>query len=150
MLFGEEFAKQATTTVDQIRKCNKNGKKFLPGFHLQNYQAGHGAGYRSGLATLTTGDTITHLNTPAKQPRTETLDISHGLHFVECQKVIKFNYHILNLNTILPSLKKGIVTNLQGRHKRAFNDNWTVSTQDPRVLQTLPTIWVYRILGKQK
>ena len=111
-------------------------KIFFSGYYLQNYQVSHGAGYRSGLATLTTGDTTTHLNTPAtKKQATKdrnfiAIDMSHGLHFVECHKVIKFNYHTLNLNTVLSSLKRGIVINLQARRKRVFKDNWAVLTQD--------------------
>ena len=45
MLFGVEFAKQATTMVDQLkamRKCNKEDKKSFSYYHPQNYQAGRG------------------------------------------------------------------------------------------------------------
>jgi len=74
-----------------------------------------------------------------KQSRTETLaiDINHGLHVVDCHKIIKFNYNTLSLNTILPSLKRDIATNLQAGCIKAFKNNWAILTQDPWVLQTV-------------
>jgi len=54
MLFGEEFAKQATTTVDQVKAMKKlnfqSEKKSFSGYHPRSYQNGRGGGAKSGRA----------------------------------------------------------------------------------------------------
>ena len=70
MLVGEEFVKQATTTVDQlkvIRKCNKDENRSFSGYHPRNYQTGRRVDSVVAVddTTLTAGDAATQLNTPA-------------------------------------------------------------------------------------
>ena len=123
MLFGEEFVKQATTTVDRlkaIRKCNKDEKKSFCLLPLKQPSRSWGWIQKQLWTTppLQPGIELpsSTLQPPrSKQPRTKTLvmDISHGLHVVDCHKVTKFNYHTLSQNTILPSLKKGIPYSLK-------------------------------------
>ena len=53
MLFGEEFAKSATTRVDQVKAMKKiskpeDRKGSFSGYHPRSYQTGRGGGYRSG------------------------------------------------------------------------------------------------------
>ena len=54
MLFGEEFAKQATTTVEQVKAMKKlnvpEEKGLFSGYHPRNYQSGRGGGAKSGRA----------------------------------------------------------------------------------------------------
>jgi len=80
MLFGEELAKQATTTVDQlkaIRKCNKDEKSFSSHHPLK-------------IPPLQPGiqpPSSTPQPPRSKQRRRETLaaaaiEINHGLHML--------------------------------------------------------------------
>ena len=52
MLFGEEFAKQATTTVDQVKAMKKLSfsEKSFSGYHPRSYQSGRRGGAKSGRA----------------------------------------------------------------------------------------------------
>ena len=53
MLFGEEFAKQVTTAVDQVKAMKKlsfSEKKSFSGYHPRSYQSGRGGGAKSGRA----------------------------------------------------------------------------------------------------
>ena len=53
MLFGEEFAKQAATTVEQVKAMKKlnfssEKKGHFSGYHPRSYQSGRGGGTKSG------------------------------------------------------------------------------------------------------
>ena len=53
MLFGEEFAKQATATVEQVKAMKKlnipsEKKGHFSGYHPRSYQSGRGGGAKSG------------------------------------------------------------------------------------------------------
>ena len=53
MLFGEEFAKQAMATVEQMKAMKKlnipsEKKGHFSGYHPRSYQSGHGGGAKSG------------------------------------------------------------------------------------------------------
>ena len=55
MLFGEEFAKQATATVEQVKATKKlnipsEKKGHFSGYHPRSYQSGCGGGTKSGRA----------------------------------------------------------------------------------------------------
>ena len=75
---------------------------------------------------------------PPSTPRTETVDVTHDIHVVNCQKVIISCHHtLLALSVILPSIERDIDTNLQAGRIKAFKQNWALLTQDPWVLQTV-------------
>ena len=63
--------------------------------------------------------------------------MTHGMHVVNCQKVIISCHHTLDLKVILPSIERDIDTNLQAGRIKAFKQNWALLTQDPWVLQTV-------------
>ena len=55
MLFGEEFAKQATATVEQVKAMKKlnissEKKGHFSGYHPWSYQSGRGGETKSGRA----------------------------------------------------------------------------------------------------
>lgn len=73
-------------------------------------------------------------------PRTEqsrTTDLELTPNVVNCPKEIIICHHILSLSVALPSIKRGIVTNLHAGRIKEFKENWAILTQDPWVLQTV-------------
>jgi len=91
MLFGEEFAKQATTMVDQL-KAKRTRKVFrLPPLKLPSRLQGWIQKQPWTISPIQLGvpPSSSELQLPrTKHPRTETLDvcINHGLNVVNCYK----------------------------------------------------------------
>ena len=147
MLFGEEFAKQATATVEQMKAMKKlnipsEKKGHFSGYHPRSYQSGRRgeakSGHRYEIPIILQGNRTAR---PVQPSRTEQQSESKKLKLVpncvNCQKEIINCHHTLSLSVILPSIKREIVTSLHVGRIKEFIENWALITQDPWVLQTV-------------
>ena len=115
MLLGEEFAKQATTTVEQVKAIKKltilTEKKNFPGYQLRNYQSDFGGGSKSGCErpSIQRKPDRPIIQPPrSKQPRTKE-HLTQNI--VNCHKEIIYCHHTLKLIKVLPSIKRNICSN---------------------------------------
>ena len=149
MLFEEEFTKQVTATVEQVKAIKKlnipEEKKGLFSFRvpppkLSSRLQGWLQEWPFKIPAIQKKrEQPTSPQPHRKQSRTKE-QLTHTI--VNCQNVIISCHLTLDLNVALPSIKRGILTSLHvtslhaGRIKE-FKENWPLLTQDPWVLQTV-------------
>ena len=137
MLFGEEFAKQATTTVDQVKAMKK--LNFPPEKVFLDTTPKAVAGVQPRVAVQDTspirGEDTRWASHSTAQSGTKELDLSPNV--VNCSKEIIICHHTSSLKTVLPSVKREIKSNLHAGRIKEFKENWALLTQDPWVLQTV-------------
>ena len=119
MLFGEEIAKQATATAEQVKAMNipLEKKSHFFGYHCRSYQSSRGGGTKSGYTRYQpyykgTGQTAqsncpVQLSSPTVQDRTTKIKETETSFKSVCElsKEIINCHHTLNLSVILPSIK---------------------------------------------
>ena len=140
MLFGQEFAKQATTTVEQVKVMKKltitTEKRiyWIPPTKLSQLPQGWVHDWLCEIPSMQRKPDRAALQPPrSKQARTKKQLVQNVLNF---NKEIINNYchHTdLSLNIVLPSIKWDIVTNLHAGQIKKLVGNWALFTQDPWV-----------------